>query len=285
MELTNDFEVTVPLDDAWKVLTDVERIAPCMPGAQLKEVEGDEYRGVVKVKVGPITASYRGAARFEELDQAAHRAVLKAEGRETRGQGNASATITANLHDAGNGRTAVSVVTDLNITGKVAQFGRGVLAEVSAKLLDQFVENLETTVLSPAGTAEDTDAPAAQATGDTTEVLTAAQVASDATPESATTATGDTTATPAPVGDSDDRETDAVVEPAASDQHVEPESKQERTEAAAGIRQIDHPEPVPVNLVDVAGGSLAKRLLPYASIAGAIFLLRIVIYAMRRRKA
>jgi hypothetical protein len=152
MELTNQFEVAVPVEEAWAVLTDVEKIAPCLPGAELQEVEGDEYRGVVKVKVGPITASYRGSARFEELDPVAHRGVLKADGRETRGQGNASATITATLSPSGTG-TKVEVVTDLSITGKVAQFGRGVLADVSGKLLDQFVQNLETMVLSPTAEA------------------------------------------------------------------------------------------------------------------------------------
>ena len=147
MELNNEFEVAIPVAEAWKVLTDVEKIAPCMPGAELREVEGDEYRGLVKVKVGPITASYRGTARFEELDAKAHKAVLKAEGRETRGQGNATALIKATLSPSTKG-TKVEVVTDLAITGKVAQFGRGVLADVSGKLLDQFVHNLETTVLA-----------------------------------------------------------------------------------------------------------------------------------------
>ncbi|MGH9245580.1 MAG: SRPBCC family protein [Acidimicrobiales bacterium] len=146
MELTNEFRVPVAIDEAWGVLTDVERIAPCMPGAQLQEVEGDEYRGVVKVKVGPITAQYKGAARFLEQDKDAHRAVLRAEGRETRGQGNANATITATLEPDGDG-TSVRVVTDLTVTGRVAQFGRGVMADVSAKLLDQFVDCLEHRVL------------------------------------------------------------------------------------------------------------------------------------------
>jgi uncharacterized protein len=158
VELTNDFRVAVPVDQAWAVLTDVERIAPCMPGAELQEVEGDEYRGIVKVKVGPITAQYKGKATFAERDDAGHRAVLRAEGRETRGQGNASATITATLTPDGDG-TQVSVVTDLTVSGKVAQFGRGVLADVSAKLLTQFVQCLEADVLSgpassPATTAE-----------------------------------------------------------------------------------------------------------------------------------
>ena len=152
MELTNEFRVGVPVQQAWAVLTDVERIAPCMPGAELQEIEGDEYRGVVKVKVGPITAQYKGKATFVERDDDAHRAVLRAEGRDTRGQGNANATITATLTADGDG-TAVQVVTDLAVTGKVAQFGRGVLADVSAKLLDQFVDRLEADVL--AGAAPD----------------------------------------------------------------------------------------------------------------------------------
>ncbi|HEY2430756.1 MAG TPA: SRPBCC family protein, partial [Acidimicrobiales bacterium] len=149
MELTNQFRVGVPVDDAWAILTDVERIAPCLPGAQLQEVDGDQYRGIVKVKVGPITAQYQGTASFVEQDAAAHRAVLRAEGRDTRGQGNANATVTATLVADG-GATAVTVVTDLTITGKVAQFGRGVLADVSGKLIGQFVENLERDVLSGA---------------------------------------------------------------------------------------------------------------------------------------
>jgi carbon monoxide dehydrogenase subunit G len=155
MELTNDFRVALPVEQAWAVLTDLERIAPCMPGAQLQEIEGDEYRGIVKIKVGPITAQYKGQATFVDRDDTNHVAVLRAEGRETRGQGNASATITATLTPDGDG-TAVSVVTDLTVTGKVAQFGRGVLADVSAKLLGQFVDSLEQTVLAdePVPTAE-----------------------------------------------------------------------------------------------------------------------------------
>lgn len=146
MELTNEFRVALPVEAAWAVLTDLERIAPCMPGAQLQEVEGDDYRGVVKVKVGPITAQYKGVASFVSQDEEAHVAVLRAEGRETRGQGNANATITATLVPV-DGGTQVDIGTDLQVTGRVAQFGRGVLADVSAKLLGQFVACLEETVL------------------------------------------------------------------------------------------------------------------------------------------
>ncbi len=141
MQITDTFHVDVPVEQAWDVLLDVERIAPCMPGAQLQEVEGDEYRGIVKVKVGPITAQYKGVARITEANIETRTIVIKAEGRDTRGQGNASATVTASFSDDATG-TEVGIDTDLHVTGKVAQFGRGVMADVSSKLLAQFVECL-----------------------------------------------------------------------------------------------------------------------------------------------
>src|SRR5947209_6608721 len=124
MDITDSFRVSTPIDATWKVMLDIEGIAPLLPGAQLQEVEGDEYRGVVKVKVGPITAQYKGAATFVDRDEAGGKVVLSASGRDTRGQGNASATITATMQPDGDG-TKVTVVTDLTVTGKVAQFGRG----------------------------------------------------------------------------------------------------------------------------------------------------------------
>jgi carbon monoxide dehydrogenase subunit G len=167
MELINTFDVSVPIETAWKVLTDVERIAPCLPGAQLQEIEGDEYRGIVKVKVGPIQAQYKGKATFLERDDVNFKAVLDGAGRDTRGQGNASAIITAQLEPAGEG-TRVTVTTDLTVTGKVAQFGRGVLADVSAKLLTQFVDNLEQTVLvDDVSAAPVSEAPAAAPVAET----------------------------------------------------------------------------------------------------------------------
>jgi uncharacterized protein len=146
MELTNDFRVSVPVDEAWAVLTDLARVGPCLPGAEVQEMVGEEAHGVVRVKVGPVSVQYKGVVSFRERDDVAHRAVMAAEGRDTRGQGTASALITAVASPDGDG-TAVHVVTDLTITGKVAQFGRGVLADVSTKLLRQFVERLEEDVL------------------------------------------------------------------------------------------------------------------------------------------
>ena len=148
MEINNSFEVKAPIDVAWATLTDLARIAPCLPGATLTSVEGDIYKGHVTVKVGPIVAKFGGQAIFQERNDTEHRAVLKGEGRDSTGKGNASAIITAQLEVVDANTTRCTVTTDLTITGKIAQFGRGALADVSDKLLKQFVINLETTVLS-----------------------------------------------------------------------------------------------------------------------------------------
>ena len=180
MELNNDFEVAAPVDLVWAVLTDVERIAPCLPGAQLLEIEGDEFRGVVKIKVGPITAQYKGAASFSERDDVEHRAVLRAEGRDTRGAGNAAADITAELEATDVG-TKVTVTTDLTVTGKVAQFGRGVMADVSKKLMGQFAENLSD-LIAASGDETVVDAAVDEVTVDATTDEAAVDVPVDETP-------------------------------------------------------------------------------------------------------
>jgi carbon monoxide dehydrogenase subunit G len=161
MELNNEFRVAVPADKTWEVLTDVERVAPCLPGATLLSVDGDDFTGAVKVKVGPITVSYKGIASFQEKDPAAQRVVLKAEGKETRGNGNAAAVVTAQLKDEGDA-TRVVINTDLTISGKAAQFGRGVLADVASNLIGQFAKSLEASVLGDGATAP-TTAPTAEA--------------------------------------------------------------------------------------------------------------------------
>jgi carbon monoxide dehydrogenase subunit G len=168
MDLNHNFTVEVPVEDAWRILTNVERIAPCLPGAQLQEIEGDVYRGAVKVKVGPIQAQFKGQASFVEFDEVAHKVVLKGEGRDIGGKGNASALITAELTALSATSTSVTVNTDLSVTGKVAQFGRGAMADISDKLLAQFVVNLNEMIAAsdaPAATpapAAPAEAPAAQ---------------------------------------------------------------------------------------------------------------------------
>lgn len=294
MELHNEFTVRTPVEEAWRILTDLERIAPCMPGARLTEVEGDDYRGSVKVKVGPITAEYRGVARFLEQDEEARRAVLRAEGRDTRGQGNANATITATLVAEGSA-TKVTVETDLAITGRVAQFGRGVLADVSGKLLGQFVDCLERTVLvgpaapadavvAGAGTDPVGDAVAPGTTGESgTEGTAPGEADGSAAAAGAKRAAASrsrsraktTTETPVPGTEVPVPAGEAAAPGAGPSADVAGAGEAERTDAAgaheasesaptagAGPRSIAAPETEPVNLLEVAGTPVLRRLVP-----------------------
>ncbi|MGA0010516.1 MAG: SRPBCC family protein [Candidatus Nanopelagicales bacterium] len=142
MDLQNSFVVPADIDTAWRTLLDVEAIAPCMPGATLETVDGDSFTGSVKVKLGPVNMTYGGKARFVEKDEAAHRAVIEGTGKETRGSGTASALVTAQLIAEAPDRTRVEVNTDLTVTGKPAQFGRGVMQDVAGRIIDQFSANL-----------------------------------------------------------------------------------------------------------------------------------------------
>ena len=137
MKIENDFRVSAPIEEAWALLTDIPAIAPCLPGAELTGQDGDTFEGKIKIKVGPVSAEYKGTATVTELDEINHRVLLSASGRDSRGSGNASAEIVAVMTPDGDG-TKVSIDTDLKIAGKVAQFGRGVMADVSKKLIGQF---------------------------------------------------------------------------------------------------------------------------------------------------
>ena len=163
IELDNSFTVPVPPEQAWDVLLDVERIAPCMPGASVTSIEGDEVAGQVKVKLGPLSLAYKGTAKFTEKDQENHTIAIEASGKETRGAGTASATVQAGLKPADDeGHTLVSIHTALNVTGRPAQFGRSLLPEVSGKLIAQFASNLEAMI---AGGANGGDGTAGEAAG------------------------------------------------------------------------------------------------------------------------
>lgn len=141
MDFSESFSVDAALEDVWELMKDVERIATCLPGAQLQEIDGEDYHGIVKVKVGPITSQYKGTARFESVDEAEHKIVLTAQGRDTKGAGNANANIGVSL-TGDTSATQVMVDVHLDLKGKVAQFGRGVLADVSGKLMAKFAQNL-----------------------------------------------------------------------------------------------------------------------------------------------
>ena len=166
-QLINEFTVNRPIDEAWPLITDLELIAPCLPGAELQEVEGETYRGVVKIKLGAISSQFKGEAHFVERDDENFRAVIKGTGRDTGGRGNASAEITAQAESLSPTSTRVAVTTELHITGKVAQFGRGIMGDVSSKLMAQFADNLNQMVdeqgldAAPTETASTDSAPAA----------------------------------------------------------------------------------------------------------------------------
>lgn len=216
MQMQNEFTVGVPVETAWAVLTDLEGIAPCMPGAKLTGRDGDDYTGTVKLKVGPITAAYAGVATFAEKDDDAHRAVIDARGKDAR-SGNANALITATLHDEGGERTRVAIDTDLQVSGKLAQFGTGMMAEISNKLLAQFTACLEAKLeAGDLGTASVASSGGSGAT------------AADAGPRSDVGAAVGPTSRP------------AANAPSADD------------------------EPEALDLMALAGGSIAKRVVPLA---------------------
>lgn len=232
--LTNEFTVHRPIEQAWAVLTDIERIAPCMKGAQLQEIEGDIYRGVVKLKLGPISTQFKGQAHFVERDDVNHRGVLKGEGRDTGGKGNAEALITAHLEAISPELTKVVVVSDIKLTGKVAQFGRlGVIRDTSEKLMSDFARNLNTML----DAAEPADSPAGEP---------AAAVSPEPTPA-----------------------VDDAPSPAVDD----------APSAEPKIRTITGPAAEPIELSDLGGSALLKRMLPAF---GGLVLLLLVLRRLRK---
>ena len=222
MELTNDFVIDRPVDETFAILNDLEFIAPCMPGARLTEIEGEEYRGTVKIKVGPITAQYKGKASFVEQDAVNHKSQLKAEGRDPR-QGNANAMVFATMEASGADATKVTIHTDLKLSGKVASFGRGIIEDVSKNILGQFVENLRLKLEAEGAPVADS-APAASS--DSAAAPSTAATAAPASSDPANTAASDTAA------------------------------------AAPKVRKIDAPEAEAVDLLSVTGSPITKRLAP-----------------------
>jgi carbon monoxide dehydrogenase subunit G len=183
MKIENSFTVDAPIAEAWALLTNLAEIAPCLPGAKLTDETDGVYSGGVKIKVGPVTAEYKGSAEFIQKDDDAYRAVIDGKGRDTRGAGNANALITAQMTAVGN-RTQVDIETDLKVSGKVAQFGRGVMQDVSTKLMGQFAECLESKISEPQAIE---DIAAASADGTTSDSSTHAAVPADRVVEKPTT--------------------------------------------------------------------------------------------------
>lgn len=273
MKIDNEFTVDAPIDRAWAVLTDLETIAPCMPGAQLTGVEGDVYSGKVRIKVGPVVAQYAGTVQFREKNDDAYEAVIDASGRDARGAGTASAEITAKMREDG-GRTTVTVDTDLKITGKLAQFGRGMIQEVSGKLLAQFVDCLQGK-LADGGEAVATEAAASAATEPTTESEPASTEA--AAPAASTAA--DPATEPRAASADRVQATDGAT--ASAGQAEEPRSAAASSpaegEAEPKSAASDTDEPAPLDLMAVAGSSLYKRLVPVIVVV-VIIVVAVIVY-------
>ncbi|MGC4902767.1 SRPBCC family protein [Micromonospora echinospora] len=252
MKITNEFTVDTPIARAWAVLTDLEGIAPCLPGAQLTGVDGDVHQGTVKVKVGPVVSEFAGTARFVEKDEERYRGVIEAKGRDRRSAANASALVTAQLRPDDQ-RTVVSVDTDLKISGRLAQFGSGMIKEVSSKLLAQFVTNLEAML-------------AAEKTGEAAPPPAGGPGAS-ATPEPTPAATRTDASTAAPRTLAADADADVAASPAASRSATPPGATAAGAPVVASA-STDRPaagaraEPETLDLLDIAGGAVVKRLVP-----------------------
>jgi carbon monoxide dehydrogenase subunit G len=258
MELDHEFTVPVPVDQAWPVLLDVERIAPCMPGATLDSVDGDDFTGRLKVKLGAMTITYKGSARIAARDEDTHTVSIEGTGKEARGSGTASANVQAQLHDEGD-RTRVTVHTKLNITGRPAQFGRNIMSEVGGKLIGRFADNLAEEIARPA------EAPEAAAT---------APAAPAEEPQAAP-------AEPAPGGDGAPQAAEAAepqtapAEPKASAEAA-PRSATPRPAAARSSNDEA------INLLEFAGPSIAKRLVPVVVGLLAVFGLWRIVRRVRR---
>jgi len=264
VQLTHSFRVPAPVDEAWAVLRDIERIAPCMPGATIDAVDGDRFTGGVKVKVGPITVTYRGDAEFVDVDEQRHRAAIEAKGKETRGTGTARATVHAELRAVGD-ETEVTLVTDLNVTGKPAQFGRGVMADVGGKLIDQFAACLSSELASPS------PSPTATATAAASTPSSAAG-ADPAAEAGITGGTGPAPATPSlgPEG------TRAV--PGAD------RTGPAGTPSSSAEPRPPRPSDDAIDLLGVAGSPLLQRLGPIAAAVAAVLLLLSLLRRSRRRR-
>jgi carbon monoxide dehydrogenase subunit G len=283
MKFANEFTVDIPVDKVWALLTDVEQIAACLPGAQLTGVDGDVYQGKITVKVGPVISEFAGTAQFTEKDDTAYRGVIDAKGRDARSAGNAAALVGAQLTADGD-KTVVNVDTNLKISGRLAQFGAGIINEVSGELLAQFVANLETKFA--ATDLDDAPAPARKplASAATTSAAGTSAATSAAGTSAATSAAGTSAATSAEAtADPPTANTAAVATaPATSAVASAPVAP---APVAAQSRSAFSPaseEPEALDLLEFAGGSIYKRALPL--VTGLVVVGAIIVWFVGRRR-
>ena len=283
MEMDHSFTVPVPPDQAWDVLLDVERIAPCMPGATVDEVDGDVVNGRIKVKVGPVSLTYKGTAKFTERDSEAHVVVLEASGKETRGAGTASANVRASMvPDASGSGTEVTMHTTMNVTGRPAQFGRGVMVEVGGKLVEQFAQNLSKLIAG----GSDGSGSAGAGSDDSGSAGAGSGAAADAAPAA--------DASPASSGGSVDGA--SVVAPGAVNgtvNYAAPAAAATTTApppapAAAATTTATAPAPAAasddsINLIKLVGPPILKRAVPALLAAAGVTLLGRLIWRLMRQ--
>ncbi|NED96161.1 SRPBCC family protein [Phytoactinopolyspora alkaliphila] len=280
MQLVHQFTVPAPIDDAWKTLLDLPRVAPCMPGATLDEFDGEKFTGSVKVKLGPMTLLYRGQGRLAETDESAHRLVMEASGKDTRGSGTAAATVTASLTADGD-RTQVNVTTDLKITGRPAQFGRGLISDVSGKLLDQFADCLAKTLGTTPAEAAATVSGAAVSGAAVSGAAVSGAAVSGAAVSAATGTPGETAAEPGLVGIGGSDGEDLTDVRAAAPGEPELGDRGSVEDAEADRAQV---EVEPINLLEITGAQEAlRRYGPYAGAAAAV-LAAVFWVGLRRRR-
>ncbi len=280
MKIENSFTVDAPIEQAWELLTNIPEIAPCLPGAKLTDHTDDEYSGGIKVKVGPVTSEYKGTAKFVEKDDANYKAVIDGKGRDVRGAGNAQALITAQMTAEGN-QTRVDIDTDLKVSGKVAQFGRGVMQDVSTKLLGQFADCLEAKIGEPE-TIDGIAAASAEASADTGAASHAGATVGEDTADSMSAAASDAAggAKDAASGAASavaDKGGAAVAGAGAAMAGAAGAAGAMASKVTGGSDDDD--EEV-LDLLDVAGGAVFKRFIPVA--IAALILGIIIIWLIAR---
>jgi carbon monoxide dehydrogenase subunit G len=279
VELTHEFTVPASVEDAWAAFNDLERITPCFPGAALTSFDGETFAGGVKVKLGPISMQYTGTGKFLERDEVAHRAVIEAKGKDKRGNGTAAATVTAELSDAGDSRTNVRVRTDLNVTGKPAQFGRGVMQDVSDKLLGQFATCLESRLAAPEPSESSSAAAADEAVASDVPVEPAGTAEPARTAEAAGAAAGAGTAgtaePQATAAGGGGRGESATSEPPAA---TPPAARHRASTSASSPGRFDQAPAAELNLASTMLPILLKRLGPQ------LVAVVLLVWVVRRRR-
>jgi carbon monoxide dehydrogenase subunit G len=291
MQLENTFTVPVDIDTVYDALNDPEKVTPCFPGAALTSQDGDDFTGTVKVKLGPISMTYKGKGTFVERDKANHKVVVDAQGRDSRGNGTASAKATLTMVDAGSGQTKVTVLTEMQVTGKPAQFGRGVMADVGDKILGQFASCLAdefaaapAQAASAAGSSGTSNGAAPAATSGAAPVSgDATSVSQPAAPTPVAAGSGAPEAAPIASTVAEARKgSDTAAKPGASPASGAGPQPVSQAPRSASPERPKRQQAEAIDLLEASSGALTKRLVPVAAGVGVLALIILIIRLARR---